>query len=144
MSIQIHLRCSNAKPRRWASRMRPAGRWFARRTTPTSRRTSPASSDPAGASMDVPVNVGGSVTIISLVVLGIFVYPWLLKKRGGALVMAVLTVALAVLYYLFDNRSGVASSTSGVLAIVLALLPAGTALLVWSYQRKSAPKQLRN
>jgi lipopolysaccharide export LptBFGC system permease protein LptF len=86
--------------------------------------------------MDIPASVAGSLTIVLLVLLGIFLYPWLLRRRGGALVVGVSTIALAVLFYLFDRPSGVASSTSRVLAVVWALLPLISGLLVKYSQDK--------
>ena len=90
--------------------------------------------------MDVPVNISGSVTIFLLVVFGIFIYPWLLKRRVGALVVTVLTAALAVLYYVFDSSNGAETATSTAVAIILALLPLGTALLVRHFKRKGETK----
>ncbi|HTT11832.1 MAG TPA: hypothetical protein VMG60_13140 [Burkholderiaceae bacterium] len=86
--------------------------------------------------MDIPASIAGSVTIVLLVVLGIFVYPWLLRRRGGALAMAASTVALAVLFYLFDQPSGVQAGTSRVLAAVWALLPVLAGLVVKFAQDK--------
>jgi len=90
--------------------------------------------------MDVPVNISASVTIFLLVAFGIFIYPWLLKRRLGVWVAAVLTAALALLYYVFDSSNGVETGTSIAVAIILALLPLGTALLVRHFQRKGEPK----
>jgi hypothetical protein len=86
--------------------------------------------------MDVSVNLAGGMTILFLVGFGIFLYPWLLKRRGGALVVAALTVMLVVLFYLFDDPAGVKTSTSGVLAVVWALLPLAAGLFVSYVQKK--------
>jgi hypothetical protein len=86
--------------------------------------------------MDIPVNIAGSLTILFLVVFGVFLYPWLLKRRGGALAVGALTVLLMVLFYLFDDPIGVETSTSAVLAIIWALLPLATGLLVRYMQNK--------
>jgi hypothetical protein len=86
--------------------------------------------------MDVPVNVSGSLTILFLVVFGVFFYPWMLKRRGGALVVAALTALLAVLFYLFDDPVGAETSTSAALAVVWALLPVITGVIVKRIQTK--------
>jgi hypothetical protein len=86
--------------------------------------------------MDIPVTLAGTLTILFLVGFGLFLYPWLLSRRGGALMVGAATVVLIVLFYLFDQPSGVDTSTSGVLAIVLGLLPLITALLVKYAQDK--------
>jgi hypothetical protein len=88
--------------------------------------------------MAVPTGLAGTITIVSLVALGIFVYPWLLRKRGGAIGVAVITAALAGLFYLFDRPSGAATATSAGLALLWALAPVATGLLVWRLQRRRA------
>jgi hypothetical protein len=88
--------------------------------------------------MDISVNLAGSLTILFLVGFGMFLYPWLLKRRGGVLVVAVLTAMLTVLFYLFDDPIGVETSTSGALALVWALLPLAAGLVVKSLQSKGA------
>jgi hypothetical protein len=80
--------------------------------------------------MDVPTGLAGSVTIICLVGLGIFLYPWLLARRGGALVVLALTAGLTALFYLFDNAAGTEAATAAGLALLWALAPVGTALIV--------------
>ena len=91
--------------------------------------------------MDVPVGLSGSLTIFFLVVFGVFFYPWLLKRRGGALVVAALTVMLTVLFYLFDDPAGVETSTSAALALLWALLPLLAGVAVKRLQSKGAPNQ---
>jgi len=86
--------------------------------------------------MDIPVTLAGTLTILFLVGFGLFLYPWLLRRRGGALMVGAATVVLIVLFYLFDQPSGADPSASGVLAIVLGLLPLITALLVKYAQDK--------
>ncbi|HYS12277.1 MAG TPA: hypothetical protein VEN28_03120 [Burkholderiaceae bacterium] len=88
--------------------------------------------------MDISVNLAGSLTILFLVGFGMFLYPWLLKRRGGVLVVAALTAMLTVLFYLFDDPTGVETSTSGALALVWALLPLAAGLVVKSLQSKGA------
>jgi len=86
--------------------------------------------------MNIPVNISGSVTILLLIALGIFIYPWLLRRRGGALMVGASTIVLTVLFNLFDNPAGLDTATSGVLAVALALLPLITGLLVKYAQDK--------
>jgi hypothetical protein len=80
--------------------------------------------------MDIPVGLAGTLTILFLVSFGVFLFPWLLKRRGGTFMVIGLTALLAVLFYLFDASSGVQSGTSAALALIWALLPLGTGLLV--------------
>lgn len=88
--------------------------------------------------MDVPVGLAGTLTILFLVTFGVFFYPWLLKRRGGKLVVAVLSVLLAALFYLFDDPDGVDTSTSVGLAVFWALLPVATGIFVWRLQTKGS------
>ena len=68
--------------------------------------------------MPVPLWIAGSITIVALVGLGIFVYPrWLQRTRGRVLV-ALTTAALAALFHWFDGGR----STEAVLRVALALL----------------------
>ena len=80
--------------------------------------------------MNISVTLAGTLTIAVLVGFGVFLYPWLLRRRGGALIVGAITVVLAVLFYYFDNPNSAESITSGVLAVVLAVLPVLTGLLV--------------
>jgi hypothetical protein len=86
--------------------------------------------------MDISVNLAGSLTILLLVGFGVFLYPWLLKRRGGFLAVGALTVLLVMLFYLFDEPTGVATSTSAILALVWGLLPLAVGLLVRYTQSK--------
>ncbi len=82
--------------------------------------------------------LAGTITIVFLVAFGTFIYPALFRRRGGFLLVAVLTVALAALFYVFDAGTGTASGTSLLLAIIWALLPVATGVVTWRLQRKSA------
>jgi Ca2+/Na+ antiporter len=86
--------------------------------------------------MDIPVNLGGSLTILFFVGFGIFFYPWVLKRRGGVAVVAALTVLLAVLFYVFDDPRGVETTTSAGLAVLWALFPAVIGVIVKRIQTK--------
>jgi hypothetical protein len=86
--------------------------------------------------MTVPVGLAGALTILFLVGFGIFLYPWLFKRRGGFLVVAVLTVLLTLLFYFFDDSLGVETGTAATFAVIWALLPVLTGLLVHYFQRR--------
>jgi FtsH-binding integral membrane protein len=86
--------------------------------------------------MDIPASIAGTVTVLLLVALGLFIYPKLLRRRGGALMIAATTIVLAVLFYLFDRPTGLDAATSVLLALVWALLPVGTGILVKHSQDK--------
>ena len=86
--------------------------------------------------MDIPASIAGTITVVLLVVLGLFIYPMLLRRRGGALMVGAATVILIVLFYLFDNPTGLETGTSGLLAVILALLPLITGLVVKYSQDK--------
>ena len=71
--------------------------------------------------MDVTVAFAGAVTIALIVVLGIFVYPWLLARRGGVLAVAAATVAQTLLYFAVQNDGELI--TKVVFAVLWALAP---------------------
>ncbi len=85
--------------------------------------------------IEVPNALAGTLTVAALVGLGIFVYPWLLARRGGAAVIAVATVALALLFYQFDRGSGASTAVSAGFALLWALAPAITAVIVRRFMR---------
>jgi hypothetical protein len=82
----------------------------------------------------VPTWLAGTVTRAAFVVLGVFVYPWLLGRRRGRLV-ALLTVALTGLFFAFDAARG---SPAVALAVMWAVAPAIVGVVVFRLQR-SAP-----
>ncbi len=82
----------------------------------------------------IPVALSGAVTVTLIVVLGIFVYPALLRRPMGKGIVAIATVALSVLFYVFDHRSGLSTNpVAAAIAIALAPLLAGT--IVYHLQR---------
>ena len=85
--------------------------------------------------LDFPTALAGTITIVALVGLGIFVYPWLLKQRGGAGAIGAVTVILSFLFYTFDRSNDVAISVSAALAVLWALAPVGAGLVVYRLQR---------
>lgn len=85
--------------------------------------------------IEVPNALAGTVTIVALIALGIFVYPWLLARRGGATAVVVATIALALLFYQFDRGSGASTASSAAFALLWALAPAITAVIVRRFTR---------
>ncbi len=85
--------------------------------------------------LDFPNWFAGTVTIIALVGLGIFVYPWLLQRRGAAVIGAV-TVLLTFVFYAFDRSSNVPIATSAILAALWAFAPVLVGIIVWRLQGK--------
>ena len=94
---------------------------------------------------EVPVEVGGAITIALIVCLGIFVYPWLLAQRFGAWIVAGLTLLLAGLFIAF--QIGASGSGSGlypvVLAAVWALGPVIAGVIVRRLQRNTDEESSR-
>ena len=85
--------------------------------------------------MDIPVAASGAITVALIVVLGIFVYPALLRRPLGKGLVAVVTVALGVLFFLFDRASGLSASPAAS-AVVLALAPLLAGTIVHRLQRE--------
>lgn len=88
--------------------------------------------------MTVATGLAGSLTILFLVGFGIFFYPWLLKRRGGLFVAVGLTGLLALLFYGFDAASGSRPGASVTLALVWALLPLLTGVIVKRLQTRGS------
>jgi Ca2+/Na+ antiporter len=83
----------------------------------------------------VPNWLAGSVTVAFLVGFGIFLYPWLLRRRFGAAVVALASVVLAMLYFYFDaGRSDAA--VSAAFALLWAAAPVITGVIVYRLQRR--------
>jgi hypothetical protein len=81
------------------------------------------------------IPVASAITIVLIVGLGIFVYPWLLAQRYGLWVVGLMTLVLGLLFVVFQ---GSASSTSSrMVAGGLALAPVITGVIVRRIQRKS-------
>ncbi|MFN9805561.1 MAG: hypothetical protein ACK56N_03905 [Betaproteobacteria bacterium] len=84
----------------------------------------------------IPQGLAGAVTLAALVGLGIFVYPWLLKQRGGGAWVAGITAVLALLFYAFDAGTGTSATLSAVLALLWALAPVAVGVIVWRLGRR--------
>lgn len=89
--------------------------------------------------MNISTPLAGTVTIVFLVAFGIFIYPVLFRRRGGVLIVAMITAGLAALFYTFDRSSGTSTGTSFVLALVWAILPVVTGIATWYLQRNRTP-----
>jgi len=87
---------------------------------------------------EIPIQLSGATTIALIVVLGIFVYPWLLTHRYGPWIVAMVTLLLAVLFVAFQISSGGSSLYSLVLAALWALGPVIAGIIVWRLQRNGA------
>lgn len=87
--------------------------------------------------MNVPVAASGSITIVLIVVLGIFVYPWLLAQRSGRWIVALATMLLVALFHAYDAGSGLSGGTALAVSAGLALGPLAAGLIVWRLQRRS-------
>lgn len=88
--------------------------------------------------MQVPLWLAGALTIAALIVFGVFVYPWLLARRGGGWAVAAITALLAALFYFFERPGAAAAGTSITLAIVWAALPVVAGLIVDRVRRRKA------
>jgi hypothetical protein len=86
--------------------------------------------------MEVSIAVGGTITIALIVGLGIFVYPWLLARRGGRWLVALGTALLAALFSVFDTGSGLTGTPALAAAVGIASLPLAAGLIVWRLQRR--------
>ncbi len=85
--------------------------------------------------IEFPNALAGTITIVALVALGIFVYPWLLARRGGPVAVVAATAVLALLFHQFDRGSGASTALSAGFALLWALAPAITAVIVRRFTR---------
>lgn len=75
----------------------------------------------------IPVAVSGAITVALIVVLGIFIYPALLRRPLGKAIVAIATVGLCVLFFIFDRASGLSTNAvASAIAIALAPVLVGT------------------
>jgi hypothetical protein len=84
---------------------------------------------------DVPNWLAGSLTVAILVGFGVFFYPWLLNRRGGAAATAAITAVLAMLYFVFDRGSGSPALSAGF-ALLWAVAPLAVGVIVHRLQRR--------
>ncbi len=88
--------------------------------------------------IDFPNWLAGTVTIVALIGLGIFIYPWLLRLRGGVPAIGAITVILTFVFYVFDRSNSVPIAASALLAALWALAPVAAGVIVWRLSRPSA------
>lgn len=75
--------------------------------------------------------IGGVVTLVLLVGLGIYAYPMLLKRRHGRAAVAAISVGLFVLFFLFDRGAEApAPWVSAAFALLWTAAPLIAALIV--------------
>jgi hypothetical protein len=79
---------------------------------------------------EIPVELAGALTVALIVVLGVFVYPALLARPGGRLIVAVATALLAALFVVFDHASGLSPGAGVAVALAIALAPVITGAIV--------------
>lgn len=77
----------------------------------------------------LPAGAAGAITIALFVVLGILVYPALLRSVRGRWIVGATTVALAVLFAAFERA--VSGEASLVLTTAWALAPLAAGVIVW-------------
>jgi uncharacterized membrane protein YccC len=82
----------------------------------------------------IPVAASGAITVALIVLLGIFVFPALLRRTTGRWVVAIVTLALMALFFLFDHGSGL-SSYPLVSAVAIGLAPLLAGTIVYRLQR---------
>ncbi len=85
----------------------------------------------------IPTALSGPITIALIVVLGIFVYPWLLGRRHGRIVVSLATLLLAALFMAFEASNERASATAIVLAGLIGLAPVLAGVIVARLQRRA-------
>ena len=80
------------------------------------------------------MELAGAITIALIVVLGIFVYPWLLAQRYGRWIVGLMTLLLGALFVVFQGAGSSAGSIA--LAAAWAFGPVIAGVIVWRIQRK--------
>jgi hypothetical protein len=78
----------------------------------------------------IPVAISGAVTITLIVVPGIFVYPLLLRRPGGRVLVTLATAVLVGLFITFQAATDDASGLSLTVAGLLALAPLVAGIIV--------------
>jgi hypothetical protein len=78
----------------------------------------------------IPVAISGAVTIALIVVLGIFVYPLLLRRPGGRVLVTLATAFLVGVFTTFQAATDDASGLSIAVAGLLALAPLIAGIIV--------------
>lgn len=87
--------------------------------------------------MTFSVALAGAISMALIVVLGIFVFPALLRHRGGWFASIGATLALAALFAWFQAQAGDHSRGALVAAALCGGLPLAVGLIVRRLQRGS-------
>lgn len=87
----------------------------------------------------IPAALSGSITIFLIVVLGIFAYPWLLRRPRGRIWVALSTLLLAALFMGFEAGNENTTLSRIVLAGLLGLAPVVAGVIVARLQRRAPP-----
>ena len=87
--------------------------------------------------IDIPRGISGPVTIGLIVILGVFVYPWLLARPRGLIIVAAATVALAALFVAFELGNTGFGSLRLLGAAALSLAPVLAGWIVARMQKGS-------
>ncbi len=90
--------------------------------------------------IDFPNWFAGTVTIVALIGLGIFLYPWLMRHKGGHSAVGAITVVLTFVFYLFDRSMDTPIVTSLLMATLWAAAPAAVALFLHRIYQRSHPE----
>jgi hypothetical protein len=85
--------------------------------------------------------LAGVITILLLVVLGIFVYPRLLKKTSGIPIVIVVTLLIALGIFIFDSGHGTAIWPAALLSLFWAGAPAIAGVIVYRLGDKASPRE---
>lgn len=84
---------------------------------------------------EIPPFVSGPITIAAIVILGTLVFPWLLRRRGGRVLMWLATVFVSAAFAAFQGATPGASDLSVAIAALIGVAPALVALIVARLQR---------
>jgi len=91
--------------------------------------------------LDLSGKIAGVITIVLLIVLGIFIYPRLLKKPSGLPVVIAVTVLLALGLFIFDSGRGTTIWPAALLSLLWAGAPAIAGVIVHRLGGKAAPRE---
>ena len=80
--------------------------------------------------MAVPLWLAGGLTIVAFVGLGVFLYPLWLRRSPGRVLVALVTVVLAMLFYWFDGGRTGEPALRMALASLWAVAPLIVGLIV--------------
>lgn len=71
----------------------------------------------------IPQSISGPITIGLIVILGVFVYPWLLARPRGPIIVAASTAVLAAVFVAFEAGNAGFGSLRLLGAAALSLAP---------------------